>query len=136
MGTLIDSSVFVAGERGKLDVATWLRGQPKERFAISAITASELLHGVYRAPVGHRRESRRLFVRGILDEYPIYPFDAEVAEVHAELWASLAAQGTNVGAHDLLIAATAIVAGFVVATLNEKEFRRIPRLQVVNPAAG
>lgn len=136
MGWLIDSSAFVAAERRRFDLASWLERNPDEVFAISAITASELLHGVHRAPPGPVQASRHAFVEAVLDQYPIFAFDAEVARVHAELWAGLAAGGVTIGPHDLLIGATALVAGFGVATLNEREFRRIPRLPVVNPASA
>ena len=45
MGALIDTSVFVAAERGRFDLGAWLRLHPNEAFSIGAITASELLHG-------------------------------------------------------------------------------------------
>jgi predicted nucleic acid-binding protein len=45
MGTLIDSSVLIAWERDRLDLEAHLAGYAEEDFAISAITASELLHG-------------------------------------------------------------------------------------------
>jgi tRNA(fMet)-specific endonuclease VapC len=49
MGTLIDSSVLIAWERERLDLESHLADYAEENFAISAITASELLHGVHRA---------------------------------------------------------------------------------------
>lgn len=135
MGTLIDTSVFVAAERGRLDLGAWLSARPDESFAISAITASELLHGVHRAPSGRRREARRAFVEGILATYPVHPFDAEAAVVHAEKWAAMATRGELIGAHDLIIAATALLHGHAVATFNERDFSRVPGLQVTVPAA-
>jgi RNA polymerase sigma factor (sigma-70 family) len=42
--------------------------------------------------------------------------------------------GTPIGPHDLQIAATALVTGSAVATLNEGEFRRVPAL-VLAPLA-
>jgi tRNA(fMet)-specific endonuclease VapC len=136
VGTLIDSGVFVAAERGVLDLAAWLTANAEESFAISAITASELLHGVHRAPAGRRREVRRAFVESILDVYPIRPFDAGVAAIHAELWAEMASKGSSIGAHDLIIAATALAYDCSVLTLNQKHFKRVPRLRVVVPVAG
>jgi predicted nucleic acid-binding protein len=43
----------------------------------------------------------------------------------------LAAKGTNVGPHDLLIGATAIAVGYRVATRDARSFGRIPGLDVV-----
>ena len=46
---LIDSSVLIAWERDQLDIETQLASHADDEVAISAITASELLHGVHRA---------------------------------------------------------------------------------------
>jgi hypothetical protein len=50
-----------------------------------------------------------------------------VARTHARLWAQLAA-GTPVGAHDLLIAATALAHGYAVLTDDPRDFGRVPGL--------
>jgi len=49
MGLILDTSVFIAEERGRFDMARLLQQFPNEQPAIAAITASELLHGVARA---------------------------------------------------------------------------------------
>jgi hypothetical protein len=56
------------------------------------------------------------------------PFGLAEARAHARIWAQLAAAGTLIGAHDMQIAATALVAGSSVATLNVGEFTRVPGL--------
>jgi tRNA(fMet)-specific endonuclease VapC len=133
LGLLIDSSVFIAAERGAFALGEWLSGNADQTFAISAVTASELLHGVHRAPSGRRRERRRVFVSAILETYPVHPFDLDAATIHAELWAELAAAGQKIGPHDLIIAASALASGFGIATFNQKEFGRIRGLDVVVP---
>ena len=133
MGTLIDTSVFISAERGHFDLGAWLSMRPSESFAISAVTASELLHGVYRAPPGKRRAARRAFVETVLATYPVHAFDAEAAALHAAKWAAMAARGDVIGAHDLLIAATALLHGHAVATFNGEDFARVPGLEVVVP---
>jgi tRNA(fMet)-specific endonuclease VapC len=130
MGILIDSSVFIAAERGRLPLAKHLDSQEREPVALSAITASELLHGIHRASTPGFRVQRERFVEAILARLPIVEFGLETARVHARLWASLAAQGRLVGAHDLLIGATAIAIDYQVATVNVRDFQRIPGLRV------
>ena len=44
---------------------------------------------------------------------------------------ALASAGTGVGAHDRIVAATAIAAGWRVATANVRHFERVPGLDVV-----
>ena len=58
MGAVIDSSVLIAAERGKLDLESVIRDYGDEPIAISAITASELLHGVHRAAESAQRNRR------------------------------------------------------------------------------
>jgi tRNA(fMet)-specific endonuclease VapC len=130
MGILIDSSVFIAAERGHLSLAHHLAGQEQEPVALSAVTASELLHGVYRAADPDRRRQREQFVEAILGRFSVIGFGLDVARVHARLWAELLGRGTLIGAHDLLIGATAMALGFQVATVNVRDFQRIPGLQV------
>lgn len=128
MGTLIDSSVLIAWERDQLDLETRLSERADEEFAISAITASELLHGVHRATTAARKTQREAFVEGLMARLPIFSFDQVAARVHASLSAELAKNGTPVGAHDLVIAATAMAHGFGVATRDDRSFPRITGL--------
>lgn len=130
MGFLIDSSIFIAAERGKLDLKAELQKHLGDWLGISAVTASELLHGVHRAATPEQRAKREAYVEGILSTMPVEPFDLVVARLHAELDASLAAQGKNLGAHDLQIAATALALGHSVATRDEKSFPKVPGLKV------
>ena len=131
MGTLIDSSVLVAIERGALARSTLPSEGPGAEVALAAITASELLHGVHRADTAARRSRREAFVEALLSEIPVLPFDLVAARIHARLWAELKAQGAAIGAHDLLIAATALSVGANVATRDLRSFPRIPGLAIL-----
>lgn len=130
MGLLIDSSVLIAWERDRRDIEAQFAEYPDEDFAISAITASELLHGVHRAATPTRRSQREAFVEGLLSRLPIISFDLVAARIHARLSAELAIKRTAVGAHDLIIAATAMARGHAVATRDERSFPRIPGLSL------
>lgn len=131
MGIIVDSSIFIAAERGKLDLRQALRERENDPVAIAAVTASELLHGVHRAIDPTVQKRREAFVERLLAELPVIPFDLVVARAHARLAAELARTGTAVGAHDLQIAATAIAMGYDVATRDERSFPRIEGLGVL-----
>jgi len=133
MGFLIDTSMLIAAERGRFSLVALARELSGEPLALAAITASELLHGVHRATDPNVAEERSRFVEYILGFFPVLPFDLEVARVHAGLWANLQRSGQVIGAHDLLIAATARAVGFGVVTANSAEFQRVPGLTEVNP---
>jgi len=134
MAILIDSSVFIALERRGAGPDEVLLLVSNEQVALAAVSASELLFGVERANTLERRARRERFVEDLLALIPVLPFGTAEARVHARIWAQLATSGQIIGAHDLLIAATALVHGYDVLTDNVREFRRIPGLTVRQPA--
>ena len=128
MGVILDTAVLIAAERARFDMPGDLAALGDEPVALAAICASELLHGVERARDPAVRQRQGAFVEGVLANVPVLPFGLADARVHTRVWAALAAADTPVGAHDLLVAATALAAGTAIATRNEAEFRRVPGL--------
>ncbi len=131
MGTLIDTSVLVAVERGQLDAGSVIGAAAAldDRVAMAAITASELLQGVEAARGVRRIEAERAF-KTWLAVLPVIPFDLDVARVHAILTHQLGRKGTPIGAHDLIIAATAVSGGYRVATRDRRSFNRVEGLDI------
>lgn len=130
MGLLIDASVLIEHERGRIDLDGRVAGREEEPFFLSVITVSELLHGVHRADTPVRRARRSAFVESVVDRFPLLPADLPTARIHAELWADLARGGRLIGAHDLWLAAAALAHGLALATTNVRDFGRIPGLDV------
>jgi tRNA(fMet)-specific endonuclease VapC len=146
VGTLLDTTVFIDLERAvrrlqpdtaMAEVSGRLVEQlgPDEQVGIAAITASELLHGVHRASPKHRTR-REAFVEAVLAAFPPQPFGLLAARAHARIWAELAGAGRDGRAHDRLVAATAITAGWRVGTANVRNFDRINGLAVVTISFG
>jgi len=129
VGTLIDTSVLIAIERGELDLAT-IKEEEDEELAIAAITASELLHGVHRLRGAVARTRAERFVEHLLDVIPVIPFDLDVARIHARIDAELSAAGAAVGDADLMIAATAVWLDYRIATRDLRSFPKIKGLTV------
>ncbi len=130
MGLILDTNVFIRFERNRqiVDFSKW------EKYAgvyISAVTVSELLVGVHKAESETRKARRSAFVEAILLKVPSLDFTAAIARVHSGLYASLSTKGRLIGAHDLIIAATAISYGYPLLTANVSEFERIAGLQVL-----
>jgi predicted nucleic acid-binding protein len=130
MAALIDSSVLIAAERGQLKLEDISARYADQDVALSAVTASELLHGLYRARTAAQRHRRQAFVEGLLAQLPVIPFDLTVARVHASLWAHLSERGVVIGERDLMIGATAIAKDYSIATRDERSFPKIPGLNV------
>lgn len=127
---MLDTSLLVAHERRKFDLPAFLLSHADEPMTIAAITYSELLHGWHRATEPRIKAERALYVAGVRRNYTIIPFTEAQAEHHARVWAELESRGVLIGAHDLQIAATALSLDYAVATLNEKEFIRVPGLRL------
>jgi tRNA(fMet)-specific endonuclease VapC len=130
MGVLIDASILIEAERGRLDLASRVTDRPDEEAFVSVITASELLHGVHRAAQADQRARRAAFVEGLLQRLPVLDVDLATARAHARTWADLAAAGERIGPHDLWLAATCIAHGLTLITANVREFARVPGLRL------
>ncbi|HEY5228919.1 MAG TPA: type II toxin-antitoxin system VapC family toxin [Opitutaceae bacterium] len=133
MGLILDTTVLIAAERKRFDLAGLFAAHKDEPVLMAAITASELLHGVERASTDKRQERSR-FVEGLLASIEAVEFDLPIARRHAAMWAHLESSGTMIGAHDLQIAVTALHHGHGLATLNVREFKRIRGLSLADTA--
>lgn len=81
--------------------------------------------GVHRPDNESRRARRSAFVEVIVGGLYVLDFTPEVARVHAELYADLTARGEMIGAHGLIIAATARFHDMSLLTDNVAEFSRV-----------
>lgn len=130
MGLMVDTNVFIKFEKlgRQIDLSNW---EPSGEIYISVVVASELLIGVHRADTVARRESRSAFAEAILSRVPILEFTLSDARMHAEIYAELARRGTMIGAHDLVIAATARNHNLPLLTDNIREFAQVPGLNLI-----
>ena len=134
MGIILDSSILIGAERGRFDFERFLNKYSTEPMALAAITVAELLHGWERAKPSVK-EGRGHFVTGLIEKFPIAEFGLSEARHYAHIWAHLAGKNIDIGAHDTLIAASALSLDYAVATLNEKDFRQVPGLRLVKVLA-
>jgi tRNA(fMet)-specific endonuclease VapC len=123
---ILDTSVLVASERigSNLDAVV----ADDDDVAIAAITAAELLVGVELASK-ERCERRREFVERILRSVPVEAYDLVVARAHASLLAYTRRSGVPRGAHDLIIAATAVASDRSVVSADAQAFDGLPGLR-------
>jgi tRNA(fMet)-specific endonuclease VapC len=132
MGLLIDPSVLIEAERGRLDLAAHVRGRVGEQVFVSVVKVSEMLFGAQRARDSASRHRRIAVAEALLSRFKVLDLDVSVARLHAQVKAELAARGTPVGPHDLWLAATCLAHGLTMVTANVREFRRVPGLGVEN----
>ena len=97
------------------------------RTVISAICEAEVRFGL------HKQGSPSLlaaFEVRLKHRLPILPVDSAVADTYARLRTECERNGKSVADMDLLIAATAKAHNLIVATLNVRDFGKIPGLTV------
>jgi tRNA(fMet)-specific endonuclease VapC len=105
---LLDTGVLIAVERGKLTIDHVI--DEDDDVAVAAITVAELMVGVELADEDHRQRRQDL-VDDLLSAMPIEPYGHGTARAHARLLAHVRRAGKPHGAHDLIIAATAVATG-------------------------
>jgi tRNA(fMet)-specific endonuclease VapC len=124
---ILDTTILIAAERDEGDLEQAIGDD--DDVAIAAITAAELLVGVELA--GARRRARRAeFVEALLDTVVVEDYTLETAAAHAALLAFVKRSGTPRGAHDLMIAATAVATERAIVTTDERRFQHLPRVMV------
>jgi tRNA(fMet)-specific endonuclease VapC len=128
---MLDTCVLIYAEKNTIAL-NFDKWESFEEVFISVITVSELLMGVQRADTEARKLKRSAFVEAIIKEIPIIDFTPGVSRIHAEIYGSLAQRGQLLGAHDLIIAATAITHGHALLTANQNEFKKVPGLNVLD----
>jgi tRNA(fMet)-specific endonuclease VapC len=94
----------------------------------SVIVLAELRFGVEKS--GSQRLATRLAL--VLSELPIEPLTPPADERYAALRVALERAGTPIGQNDMLIAAHALALSATVVTDNDREFARVPGLNVEN----
>jgi tRNA(fMet)-specific endonuclease VapC len=125
---LLDTGVLIQAERRRSQLDEVITDE--DDVCLAAISAAELLEGVERADP-RRRPAREAFVEAVLQEIPIVDYTVGVARVHARLLAHTRAFGTPRGAHDLIVASTALATErSLVTTDGRAAFESIPGLEV------
>jgi len=92
-------------------------------FAISVVTKYEIYTGA--------TESQLHFWSDVLKQLEVIPLDEACVDVAVSLNAALKQKRKQLDIADLFIAATAILHGLSMATLNKKHFERVDDLQIV-----
>ena len=100
---------------------------------MSAITYAELRYGVERCDAAMRKAADRA-LRGLIEDIPVLPFDAESGDAYGVLRAAVRDRKRD--ALDRLIASQAVCRGLVLVTNNEADFKDYPGLTVENWVAG
>ena len=127
---LLDTNVLIEVERTSIDLDALIADDDEP--AVAAITIAELGVGVEMA-TGRRRRARSEFLDDLIDNLPIIQYDLGVARAHTDLLVAVRTLGRPRGAHDLIIAATALATGRIVVTSDRHGFDDLPGVEVRRP---
>ena len=136
MGIVLDSSVIIAAERRGHTVREILNDikavKGEIEISISVVTIAELVHGAYRTKDPAQQQRRLEFIERLSSDVPVHPVTLDIARLAGRIEGQQEAAGIQLAFEDLLIGATALHLGYEVATLNFRDFQRIPGLSLGN----
>ena len=128
MEIVIDTSVLIDIERGRIDVGELIK---YKSIYMSSITVTELLVGAQWVQRASSRVKKLSFCEKVIDSISSLPFGLAEAKIYAQIMIELRSAGITIGIHDMLIGATAISNNLPILTLNTKDFKRIPGVEVI-----
>jgi tRNA(fMet)-specific endonuclease VapC len=120
---LLDTTFLIDAERSDASLNDVI--DDADDIAVAAITVAELQVGVELSK-GRTRHSRQGLVDDIVASLPIVDYDLSVARAHSQLLVAVRRQGRPRGAHDLIIAASALSSNRVVVTADQGAFIDLP----------
>ncbi len=125
---LLDTNICIYAIKGKYpNLAEKLLSIHPDEIKVSAVTVFELEYGAAKSKWGERsKETMRRF----LASFDVLPLTFEDAVTCGAIRAMLTAQGTPIGAYDLMIAAQGLSRNMKVVTHNVGEFQRVKGLSV------
>ena len=111
-------------------VIAWIRAIPDDQLFVSALTLGELQAGAERTRRQDRVKAEAIdaWIDQLSEAYEIIPMDASMFRE----WARLMEGRSDHLLEDAMIAATARVRGFIVATRNVRDFKDLA-VEVFNP---
>jgi tRNA(fMet)-specific endonuclease VapC len=128
---ILDSNTISYYFRGDPLVVPRLQALRPTDLGVPAIVEYELRYGLLRLPQ-EAATARLAALTQLLRPLQILPFDSECAAQAARIRVELEAAGTPIGAHDLMMAATALHHQSTLVTRNVPEFSRVAGLQWLN----
>lgn len=124
---ILDTTALIAIERGDRTLAGAF--DDSDDVALATVSVAELLVGAELADAS-RHPRRTELINRLVTEIPMEPYTVGVARKHAGLMAHVRRTGRPRGAHDLIIAATALASDRVVVTADRRGFDDLPGVEV------
>lgn len=135
MTYLVDANVLSEATKPVPDsqAIEWLR-RNERALVVDPIVLGELRFGIHLLPAGKRRRRLDAWFDAGVARIACVPWDAQTGLRWAELLARLRRSGQALPIKDSLIAATALVHGFIILTRNTRDFKKAG-VKVLDPFA-
>ena len=132
MGYLIDTSIWIAIERGRLSAADIFAVTRQAPVYLSPVNLAEIRFGIDLMS-DQKQKAKAMGMLRRMRRKPLVRIGAQTAEVFGALAARLAksGRGHNFRVQDLWLAAQTIERKFTLLTANAKDFRDVPGLKFV-----
>lgn len=105
-----------------------------KRYRKDIVTAAPVLHellfGCYRMPHSEKRKMLEIFIKNIVANMDILPYENRAAEYHAGERSRLVSAGRTPSLTDGLIAAITKVNGLILVTRNVRDFEGFSGLDI------
>ena len=135
MGIVLDSSIIIAAERRGRTVREILettQGASRRRRNRHIGRDSCGANAWSLSHQDQAQQQQRLeFIERLSSDVPVYPITLDIAWLAGRIEGQQGALGVQFAFEDLLIGATALHLSYDLATLNLRDFKRIPKLSVI-----
>ena len=130
MGFLIDTSLWIAVERGKLGAADIHAITQQAPIYVSPVNIAEIRFGIDLMTNAAQRQRAMSMLRRMRRK-PLLRITSEIGEVFGMLAAALtkSGRGADFRIQDVWLAAQAIQRDFTLLTSNAKDFENVPGLR-------
>ena len=131
MGFLIDTSLWIAIERGQIGAADIQAITGQEPIFVSPVNLAEIRFGIELMSDAKQRHRAMAMLRRMRRK-PLLRITGETAEIFGELAAKLTqtGRGSDFRVQDLWLAAQAVQRELTLLTANAKDFQDIPQLKL------
>jgi tRNA(fMet)-specific endonuclease VapC len=126
---ILDTNTLICFFKGIGSVADNLLAVSPKDIGIPAVVLYELEYGIAKSSSPKKRTKQ---LEELCALVAVLTFGNEEAKTSATIRAALEKKGTPIGPYDVMIAGTALSRQGVLVTNNTQEFRRVPKLQIVD----
>jgi tRNA(fMet)-specific endonuclease VapC len=126
---VLDTNTLIYFFKGVGNVADNLLAASPKDIGVPAVVLYELEYGIARSTSPKKRMKQ---LEELCALVKVLTFGNEEAKTSATIRASLEKKGTPIGPYDVMIAGTALSKQGILVTNNTKEFKRVPRLKIVD----